>query len=425
MRRTTRIAVAAVAVHCLAALALAQPMTAFAQLGDLTGGTANARARAVSGDGRISVGGSNSTNGDEAARWTGPTGSGLGDLSGGTFSSEAYACSGDGSAVFGFGTDSSGNRQAFRWTTTGGIAGLGFFGGGYSSQVYACSADGLSACGENLVQLPPNPVPPFPVTQAFKWTQAGGLQGLGFLPGVTGTAGGELSTARGMSADGSVIVGWGFDAGGTYRAWRWTQATGMHDISGGTVSAQTRACSPDGLTVVGSILGGNSQPFLWTLGGSGVTPLGWLAGMNSGGCTDAINAGVRIIGVCSNTTVPGSQTACVWDRGFGWRSVRDVLTAGGIDVTGWNLTQAWAMSDDGRVIVGQGTDPSGNPAAWKASLPLPCRADYDGVTGLSVQDIFAFLNLWFAGDVRADFNGAGGLTVQDIFDYLGAWFGGC
>jgi DNA-binding beta-propeller fold protein YncE len=52
-----------------------------------------------------------------------------------------------------------------------------------------------------------------------------------------------------------------------------------------------------------------------------------------------------------------------------------------------------------------------------------CRADFNG-GGLSVQDIFDYLNAWFAGDPLADFNG-GGLAVQDIFDFLNAWFAGC
>ncbi|HVU62694.1 MAG TPA: GC-type dockerin domain-anchored protein [Phycisphaerales bacterium] len=54
-----------------------------------------------------------------------------------------------------------------------------------------------------------------------------------------------------------------------------------------------------------------------------------------------------------------------------------------------------------------------------------CRADFNGSGGLSVQDIFDFLNGWFAGDAAADFNGTNGLEVQDIFDFLSAWFAGC
>jgi len=56
--------------------------------------------------------------------------------------------------------------------------------------------------------------------------------------------------------------------------------------------------------------------------------------------------------------------------------------------------------------------------------PAPaCACDWNGVGGLSVQDIFDFLASYFAG--AGDFNGAGGTTVQDIFDFLGCYFGGC
>ncbi len=53
----------------------------------------------------------------------------------------------------------------------------------------------------------------------------------------------------------------------------------------------------------------------------------------------------------------------------------------------------------------------------------PCPCDFNG-GGLAVNDIFDFLNAWFAGDPRADFNG-GGLGVNDIFDFLNCWFGSC
>ncbi len=49
-----------------------------------------------------------------------------------------------------------------------------------------------------------------------------------------------------------------------------------------------------------------------------------------------------------------------------------------------------------------------------------CPADFNGVNGLEVNDIFDFLSAWFAGDPRGDFNGTGGTTVNDIFDFLSA-----
>jgi hypothetical protein len=53
-----------------------------------------------------------------------------------------------------------------------------------------------------------------------------------------------------------------------------------------------------------------------------------------------------------------------------------------------------------------------------------CHADFDQNGAVTVTDIFAFLNAWFAGDPHADING-GGITTQDIFDFLNAWFAGC
>ncbi len=54
-----------------------------------------------------------------------------------------------------------------------------------------------------------------------------------------------------------------------------------------------------------------------------------------------------------------------------------------------------------------------------------CPANFNGVGGVTVQDIFDFLNDYFLSLPSADFNGMGGVTVQDIFDFLAAYFTGC
>ncbi len=56
---------------------------------------------------------------------------------------------------------------------------------------------------------------------------------------------------------------------------------------------------------------------------------------------------------------------------------------------------------------------------------LVCVADFDASGTLSVQDIFGFINSWFAGSLAADTNNNGSLATQDIFDFLSAWFAGC
>lgn len=71
-------------------------------------------------------------------------------------------------------------------------------------------------------------------------------------------------------------------------------------------------------------------------------------------------------------------------------------------------------------------------ALWTSTSPPPpfgpcpfCPADMNGDGLATVQDIFDFLDAWFARDLRADINHVGGVTVQDIFDFLTAYFVGC
>src|SRR5262247_1739273 len=79
------------------------------------------------------------------------------------------------------------------------------------------SAAGISADGSVVVGMGTSASG----YEAFRWTAGGGMVGLGDLPG-----GGFASTAYGVSGDGSVIVGQGYSASG-YEAFRWTAGGGM------------------------------------------------------------------------------------------------------------------------------------------------------------------------------------------------------
>ena len=116
------------------------------------------------------------------------------------------------------------------------------------------------------------------------------------------------SAAYGVSTDGSVIVGWGTSGSGT-EAFRWTDASGwvgLGDLPGGTFYSIAWAVSADGSVVVGSSR----------------TDLG--------------------------------DEAFVWDVEHGMRNLKSVLVAGGLDLTGWTLSQATGVSADGLTIVGVG-----------------------------------------------------------------------
>lgn len=56
-----------------------------------------------------------------------------------------------------------------------------------------------------------------------------------------------------------------------------------------------------------------------------------------------------------------------------------------------------------------------------------CKADFNHTDGVTVQDIFDYLNAWFAGEpvTAIDLDVQGYPTVASIFVYLNAWFAGC
>jgi hypothetical protein len=66
--------------------------------------------------------------------------------------------------------------------------------------------------------------------------------------------------------------------------------------------------------------------------------------------------------------------AAIWDAN-GVRSLETALQDLGVDVTGWSLTSAEAISTDGSTIVGYGQAPgSSNVRAFVAVIPEPAHA---------------------------------------------------
>ena len=334
--------------------ALAQS-TDFVPLGDLPGGIYSSAGLDISADGSAVVGQGSSASGYEAYRWTSISGMvGLGDLPGGAFNSEAMGVSADGTVVVGQSSSTNG-IEAFRWTSGAGIAGLGFLQGGSAfSQAYDVSDDGSVIVGgsEGIGGF-----------EAFRWTTGTGMVGLGDLPG-----GGFSSLAYGVSADGSVIVGQGSSTNGT-EAFRWTSGAGMvglGDLPGGVFQSFAYDVAADGLTVVGlsrTTLG--SEAFRWTES-TGMVGLGDLVGGSFGSAAYGVSAdGSVIVGWSIGTN---GNNAFRWTLPSGIESVAALLSEGGTDLTGWSLTTAQGVSDDGMVIVGIGDNLDGHPEAWLARI---------------------------------------------------------
>ena len=236
----------------------------------------------------------------QAFRSVDGTMSGLGFLSSLTGAeSVANAVSGDGSVVVGWSQSSNGaitpgdRYEAFHWTASS-MTGLGYLPGDYRSIATGTDADGSVVVGYSTGSTPP---------QAFVWTAATGMVGLGFLPGATD----HSSVATAVSADGSVIVGYGSDASGQSEAFRWVDGTmtGLGFSPGGSAAFATNG---DGSVVVG--------------------------GMGVG--------------------------AFLWDQVFGIQDLHNVLVSEyGLNLAGWALDTATGVSVDGGTIVGDGVAPNG------------------------------------------------------------------
>jgi uncharacterized membrane protein len=428
----------------LASAAFAQGLS-FTPLGDLPGGAFASRANAVAADGSA-IAGQGDTGATDAVLWirSGSTWSGpfaLPRLAGGT-GGIARGVADSGSVVVGESTVAN-FRQPVRWNvvgTSGTIASIPFpADGGYSGVAYACSANGSVICGDILFAPPSGGgPPPLPITKAIRNTSAGTID-LGTVTGAPGVSAG-VTTARAISSNGSVSVGYGMDASSTYRPFR--HAGTMNDLTGGAWSGFGRGCSPDGNTIVGSqTIGGATAAFIWTSAG-GHVPLAPLPTFDSAAALDATNNGRRVCGLNLLTGISNSQHAVIWDEGLGCRSIAQVLSAGGADLSGWNLTFATSMSDDGTTIVGYGINPSGNTEAWIATIPMPpvaCPADLDNGSGtgtpdggVDVNDLLYFLVQFEAGAATADLdNGSGsgtpdgGVDINDLLFFLAHFEAGC
>ena len=102
------------------------------------------------------------------AAMAGPSFQGLGDLPGGEFASRAFDISADALIVVGDSHSTLGITEAFRWTNDGGMIGLGNMPGGISSTAFDVSVDGSVVVGRGTSASG---------DQAFRWTNDGGIYG--------------------------------------------------------------------------------------------------------------------------------------------------------------------------------------------------------------------------------------------------------
>ena len=281
---------------------------------------------------------------------------GLGQLSGGA-GSIAMAVSADGMTVVGRAENADGDWEAFRWTAAEGMVGLGFL---PNSSPYPISmANDVSDDGTVIVGTSSNGSWLADV-EAFRWTQQSGtMDGLGYVyePGID-----DASQAAGVSADGAVVVGLCGSPADASVAFRWTTAGGMvnlGDLPGGWMRGRASNVSADGTIVVGSgVTYYGREAFRWTES-TGLVPLGVLPGYYDSDVGEISPEGNCIVGFCEAD-----------DRveAFRWTAEEDMVGLGFLSGGDWS--EAWGTSAEGNVIVGLAGDLIGNCGAFIWTDPL-------------------------------------------------------
>jgi len=157
-----------------------------------------------------------------------------------------------------------------------------------------------------------------------------------------GTLGGAWADVHAVSDDGRVIVGRSQTSGGSIRAYRWTETSGMEDLGTfGGPDASVTGLSSDGAVVIGRAdgVGGVQRAFVWTEG-TGLRALAPPPGYSAVYPMAVSSDGAVIVGGLVDPTF--GIRAFVWDEWTGYTA---------IDVPGPHEATATDVSGDGRVVI--------------------------------------------------------------------------
>ncbi|MEZ4279188.1 MAG: hypothetical protein R3F21_06150 [Myxococcota bacterium] len=183
------------------------------------------------------------------------------------------------------------------------------------------------------------------------------------------------------SADGRRVVGKSWNESFDFQAFLWTEESGMIGLGSehGSGYGEAVGISADGSTVVGiTTEAGPYAPFVWTES-SGLRPLaaptgfGWSSFPDSFFSLDVSGDGSVVVGG-GLFGIGSDPEAFIYSPTEGVRALSDHLESLGIDLAGWTLSEARAVSEDGRFIVGSGIDPSGRSSGWLVVIPEPGTA---------------------------------------------------
>jgi hypothetical protein len=301
--------------------------------------------------------------------------------------------SSNGSAASGWGTDGT-TQRPFRWSSPGGIVNLGTVGPAYLSVATGISRDGQTVAANMF---------PFTMSGAshgFRWTQPTGWTDIG-----VSYVGGDWTDCNNISGDGLRLMGRTRQPGGEMRAYTWNTATGFSILPNlpGAFNSVALASSNTANYITGSMdFAGVSHPVRWGPSGiidffslvSGIGPINYATGVaisdngsrilgyalhtngsrpmfmwyDIGGNgavgffsplpgygvanpADIATDGTAFVGSCTSGL---PDTAFLWSNDLGMVNLNTWFPTVGVNLTGWQLLSATAISADGTAIAGTG-----------------------------------------------------------------------
>jgi len=366
----------------------------FEGLGYLSGGSCS-EAAAVSANGSVVVGTSCTASGVRAFRWTADEKMTAIPVPDGLTETWATGVSADGAYVSGYGRASDSlpyGYEGFRWDVSGTLSVIAV--SGLDVIAKGISGDGSIVVGTSWGTDIDD--------EAFRWTEGVGLSRLDGLPGEA-----ARTNADAISHNGLVIVGDRIYDGSPYRdCFVWTEGAVV-----GYSAHTANAASSDGSVVVGGLDNQATslfEAYRWTAE-SGPVLLGTCLPDYHSRALAVSGDGSIIVGYVQNDSGFDEQKAFIWDQGHGMRLLQDVLEDDyGFDLSGWRLAEpsaswkATGISQDGSTIVGTALNAEGQQEAWRAVLRKIVYVDRDATganDGSSWADAYNYLQdaLMFAG----------------------------
>jgi probable HAF family extracellular repeat protein len=274
-------------------------------------------------------------------------------------------------------------------------------GGGASSNAWATSSNGSVVVGD--CRLPSNNIPEW---RGFRWTAANGASELQpytsqsnrfYSSARAVTADGNTTFGSSSSSNGTVAVMWNASGSitvlgaadpnygsaattctptGTYaagqqggQAIRWQVGGSSLTIAGlGVERSIAYSISDQGNVITGDCtVGGNTQAFRWTQS-EGMVRLGLLQGGDYSQGYGMTADGSVIVG---QAAVASGSHAFIWTQTTGMLDLNTYLTSMGVDMTGWTLKYARAISANGTTIAGAGTFNGNERAFVVTGLAIP------------------------------------------------------